>query len=114
MLLGRIEIPLALGTVGAFVSVHPAVRVALKLLRAGSARELSMVLASVGLAQNLAALRALGSVGIQTGHMAMQARSVAMSAGARGESIQKVAQALVRSGQVRVEKAKELLEKTAA
>jgi hydroxymethylglutaryl-CoA reductase len=70
----RIELPLALGIVGGVSRVHPAVRVALKLLRVASARELAMVFASVGLAQNFAAIRALGSVGIQKGHMALHGR----------------------------------------
>jgi hydroxymethylglutaryl-CoA reductase len=73
-LVGRIELPLALGIVGGPIRVHPGVQLALKLLRVASARELAMVFAAVGLAQNLAALRALGSVGIQKGHMALHAR----------------------------------------
>nr|MCU0701491.1 3-hydroxy-3-methylglutaryl-CoA reductase [Myxococcaceae bacterium] len=81
----------------------------LKLLRTTSARELSMVMASVGLAQNFAAVRALGSVGIQKGHMAMHARCVAVTAGARGHWIEQVTNALVTTGQVKVEKAKEIL-----
>jgi len=72
---GSIELPLAVGTVGGATRVHPGARVALKLLRVTSARELAAVFASVGLAQNFAALRALGSVGIQKGHMALHARS---------------------------------------
>jgi hydroxymethylglutaryl-CoA reductase len=74
---GRIELPLALGTVGGPIRVHPGVQVALKVLRVRSARELATVFASVGLAQNLAAIRALASVGIQKGHMALHARCVA-------------------------------------
>ncbi len=73
-LVGRIELPLALGTVGRRLRAHPGVALALRLLHATSARELAMVLAAVGLAQNLAAIRALGSVGIQKGHMALHAR----------------------------------------
>jgi len=68
-----------------------------------------MVMASVGLAQNFAAVRALGSVGIQKGHMAMHARCVAVTAGARGPWIEQVANGLVKAGQVKVEKAKEIL-----
>jgi len=74
-LVGRLEMPLALGTVGGPIQVHPAVRLAHKLMQVGSARELAMVFAAVGLAQNLAALKALGSVGIQRGHMALHARA---------------------------------------
>jgi len=77
---GSIELPLAVGTVGGATRVHPGARVALKLLRVTSARELAAVFASVGLAQNFAALRALGSVGIQKGHMALHARSTPRTA----------------------------------
>ncbi len=108
-LVGRIELPLALGTVGGPIKIHPQVQAALKLLRTTSARELAMVMASVGLAQNFAAVRALGSVGIQKGHMAMHARCVAVTAGARGPWIEQVANGLVKAGQVKVEKAKEIL-----
>jgi hydroxymethylglutaryl-CoA reductase len=108
-LVGRIELPLALGTVGGPIKVHPQVQAALKLLRTQSARELGMVMAAVGLAQNFAAVRALGSVGIQKGHMAMHARCVAVTAGARGDWVEKVANLLVKAGQVKVEKAREIL-----
>jgi len=100
---------MAIGTVGGPIRVHPGVQAALKLLRVESARELAGVIASVGLAQNLAAVRALGSVGIQRGHMALHARSVAVTAGARGDWVEKIAAMLVESGQVKVEKARELL-----
>jgi hydroxymethylglutaryl-CoA reductase len=108
-LVGRIELPLALGTVGGSIKIHPQVQAALKLLRVQSARELSMVMAAAGLAQNFAAVRALGSVGIQKGHMALHARSVAVTAGAKGLWVEKVALALVKLGQVKVEKAREIL-----
>lgn len=108
-LVGRIELPLALGTVGGPIKIHPGVQAALKVLRTTSARELSMVMASVGLAQNLAALRALGSVGIQQGHMALHARCVAVTAGARGDWVEKIANLLVTAGHVKVDKAREIL-----
>ncbi len=108
-LVGRIELPLALGTVGGPIKVHSAVQAAMKVLRVSSARELSMVMAAVGLSQNFAAVRALGSVGIQRGHMALHARCVAVTAGARGLLVEKVANALVSAGQVKVEKAREIL-----
>jgi hydroxymethylglutaryl-CoA reductase len=88
-LIGRIELPLALGTVGGPLRVHPGVQVALKLLRVESARELAMVFAAVGLAQNFAAIRALGSVGIQKGHMALHARWLAASTGGRGGRVRR-------------------------
>ena len=110
-LVGRIEIPLALGTVGGPIRAHPTVQLSLKLMRITSARELSMVIAAVGLAQNFAALRALGSIGIQRGHMALHARSVAVTAGARGLHVEKVANLLVQAGvsHVKVERAREIL-----
>ncbi|KFE67251.1 hydroxymethylglutaryl-CoA reductase, degradative [Hyalangium minutum] len=113
-LVGRIELPLALGTVGGPIKVHPGVQVALKLMRVSSARELSMVFAAVGLAQNFAALRALGSVGIQKGHMALHARCVAVTAGARGDLVERIANELVRVGHVKVEKAREIIAALAA
>jgi hydroxymethylglutaryl-CoA reductase len=88
-LVGRLELPLAVGTEGGASRVHPGVRAALRLLRVGSARELATVLAAVGLAQNFAALRALGSVGIQQGHMALHARCAAASAGARRSKVRR-------------------------
>ncbi len=106
---GRIELPLALGLVGGPIKIHPQVQAALKMLRVSSARELSMVMAAVGLAQNFAAVRALGSVGIQKGHMALHARCVAVTAGARGHWVEKVADALVTAGHVKVDKAREIL-----
>ena len=109
-LVGRIELPLALGTVGGPIKVHPGVQLALKLMRnPGATRELAQVFAAVGLAQNFAALRALGSVGIQKGHMALHARCVAVTAGARGDWVEKIANLLVEHGHVKVEKARELI-----
>ncbi|RYZ42506.1 MAG: hydroxymethylglutaryl-CoA reductase, degradative [Myxococcaceae bacterium] len=109
VLWGELELPLALGTVGGPLKVHPGVQVALRVLGSPKARELACVFAAVGLAQNLAALRALGSVGIQKGHMALHARSVAVSAGARPEAVEALAALLVTEGEVRVERAQEFL-----
>ncbi|WNG23580.1 hydroxymethylglutaryl-CoA reductase, degradative [Cystobacter fuscus] len=108
-LVGRIEIPMALGLVGGPIKVHPGVQVNMKLLRVESARELSRVFAAVGLAQNFAAVRVLGSVGIQKGHMALHARCVAVTAGARGDWVEKIAELLVNAGHVKVEKAREII-----
>ena len=83
-LVGSIELPLAVGTVGGATRVHPQAQVALKILGVSGARELAQVMAAVGLAQNLAALRALAMEGIQRGHMELHARQVAMAAGASG------------------------------
>ena len=106
---GRIELPLAVGTVGGATRTHPTARVALKILDVGSARELAEVMAAVGLAQNLAALRALATEGIQRGHMALHARQVAIAAGARPDQVERVAAQLVREGRIRAERAAELL-----
>ena len=110
-LVGRIELPLAVGTVGGPIKVHPAVKLVHKILGATGAKDLAKVMAAVGLAQNLAALRALGSVGIQKGHMALHARCVAVEAGARGEQVERLADLLVKAGagHVKVERARELL-----
>ncbi len=75
-LLGLIEVPLAVGTVGERIRINPRARLSLRLLGVRGARELAMVMASVGLAQNFAALRAMASEGIQRGHMALHRRSV--------------------------------------
>ena len=109
-LLGSIEIPMAVGLVGGATKVHPVARASVKILGVETATELGHVIASVGLAQNLAALRALASEGIQKGHMALHARNVAATAGARGEQVDIVAERLVKEKNVKVERAKEILE----
>lgn len=133
-LYGRLEMPLAVGTVGGATRSHPSARIALKILgldviaeegprsdgecaggdagrdsRRRGARRLSEIVAAVGLAQNLAALRALATTGIQKGHMRLHARQVAVAAGAEGEAVEQVAGQLVAEGRIRVERAKELL-----
>ncbi|MGV9170117.1 MAG: hydroxymethylglutaryl-CoA reductase, degradative, partial [Promethearchaeia archaeon] len=109
-LIGSIELPLALGLVGGATKVHPVARTCVDILGVESARELAEVIASVGLAQNLAALRALASEGIQEGHMALHARNVAATAGATGEEIQKVADILVEEDKINTERATEILQ----
>jgi hydroxymethylglutaryl-CoA reductase len=108
-LVGTLELPLAVGIVGGATKTHPAARVALKVLAVTSARELAEVIVSVGLAQNLAALRALATEGIQRGHMELHARSVAMAAGAAGELVERVAGRMVDEGTIRLDKAEELV-----
>jgi len=108
-LVGRIELPLAVGTVGATVEGNPRARLALKLLGARSANRLIEILAAVGLAQNFAAVRALATEGIQRGHMAQHARAVAAAAGARPEEVEAVATALIAGGEIKVERARRLL-----
>jgi hydroxymethylglutaryl-CoA reductase len=109
-LLGRIELPMAVGTIGGATAVHPMARICLKILGVKTARELGEVMAAVGLAQNLAALRAMVTEGIQRGHMKLHARNIAVMAGAQGEFIDKVAERLIRERKVRVDRAKEILE----
>ncbi|HEX7665746.1 MAG TPA: hydroxymethylglutaryl-CoA reductase, degradative, partial [Polyangiaceae bacterium] len=108
-LLGRMQLPLSLGTVGGTLRVHPAARLALKLVDVKSASELAMVAASVGLASNLAAVRALGTEGIQRGHMALHARSVALAAGAQGHEVERVALMIVEARDITLEGAKRAL-----
>jgi len=109
-LLGRIELPMAVGTIGGATAVHPMAKICLKILGVKTARELGEVMAAVGLAQNLAALRAMVTEGIQRGHMKLHARNIAVMAGAQGEFIDKVAERLIKERKVRVDRAKEILD----
>ncbi len=109
-LVGSIEMPMAVGTIGGATKVHPLARVALKILGVKSARELGEVLAAVGLAQNLGALRALSSEGIQRGHMSLHARNIAIMAGATGDLIDIVAERMVEERKIRMDRAKEIIE----
>lgn len=108
-LVGELELPMAIGTVGGSIRVHPMTKLALKILDVKDAKELAQVIVAVGLAQNLGALRALVTDGIQKGHMALHSRSVAISAGATGEMVEIIAKKLVESKDIRVSKAKQLL-----
>ncbi len=108
-LVGSLELPLALGIVGGGTQAHPTARTALKILDVGSGRELAEVAASVGLAQNLSALRALVSEGIQPGHMSLHARQVALAAGARSDQVEWLAERLVAEGEIKAERASEIL-----
>lgn len=108
-LVGRIELPLAVGIVGGATRVHPAAQVALRLLGVKTARELAEIMACVGLAQNFAAIRALAMEGIQHGHMALHARQIAVAAGAAGADVERVAAQLVAEKNVRLERARAIL-----
>jgi hydroxymethylglutaryl-CoA reductase len=108
-LTGELEMPMAVGIVGGATKVHPTARAALKLMDIHTARELAEVIVSVGLAQNLAALRALATEGIQRGHMGLHARQVAIAAGAEGELIERIAKRMVEENTVRIDLAEELL-----
>ncbi len=109
-LVGTLEMPMAVGVVGGATRVHPVARVALKILGVKTARELAEVMVAVGLAQNLAALRALATEGIQHGHMKLHARNIAMSVGATGELVDLVVQRMLEEGTVRMDRAKAILE----
>jgi len=108
-LFGQIVLPMAVGMVGGATKVHPTAKVAMKILGVQSAVELAYVIASVGLAQNLAAIKALSTVGIQRGHMRLHARQVAMAAGASDDQVQRIANQLVAEKRVNVGRAQELL-----
>jgi len=106
---GSLELPLAVGTVGGATRVHPGARLALKILGVETARELAEVMAAVGLAQNLAAIRALATTGIQAGHMRLHARQLAAAAGATGDLVDQLAQQMVAQGVIRLERAEHLV-----
>ncbi len=108
-LYGEITLPMAVGTVGGATKVHPSAKVVMKILGVESAQELAMVMACVGLAQNLAAIKALSSVGIQQGHMRLHARQIAVAAGADSSQVQRIANQLVADKQINVAHAQELL-----
>ncbi len=106
---GAIELPMAVGTVGGSTRVHPTVRVCRKILGVDRARDLAMVMAAVGLAQNMGALKALASEGIQRGHMSLHARQAALAAGAEGRLVEVVAARLIRRGEIKEAAAREVL-----
>jgi hydroxymethylglutaryl-CoA reductase len=106
---GRLEMPMAVGIVGGATRVHPTARACLRLMGVTTARQLAEVIVSVGLAQNLAALRALATEGIQRGHMGLHARQVAIAAGADGAQVEKLARQLVLEGTVRLDRAEAIL-----
>jgi hydroxymethylglutaryl-CoA reductase len=108
-LVGAIELPMAVSTVGPVVQSHPRVRLALRVLGVSGARELAGVMAAVGLASNLGAMRALATEGIQKGHMALHARAVSHAAGARGEEAEELRRRLLEAGEVKIDRARALL-----
>lgn len=109
-LVGTLELPIAVGLVGGAVKVHPVARLAIKILGVKTAQELAEIMAAVGLAQNFAALRALATEGIQKGHMKLHAKNIAIMAGAPPELADRIADIMVSEGNVRFDRAKELLE----
>jgi len=109
-LVGAIELPVAVGVVGGLTRVHPIAKIALKILGVKTAREFGEVLAAVGLAQNLGALRALAHEGIQRGHMRLHAKNFAMSAGATGDIVDMVVERMIAERKIRLDRAKELID----
>ena len=110
-LLGRIEIPVPVGIIGGATASNPTAKVCLKILGVKSARELGEVMACVGLANNLAAVRAIVAEGIQRGHMSLHARNIAIMAGVTGDLVDRVAEQMVKEKKIRVDRAKEILQK---
>jgi hydroxymethylglutaryl-CoA reductase len=107
---GTIELPLAVGIVGGATRVHPTAQLALEILGVESAQELAQVMAAVGLAQNLAAIRALATEGIQHGHMRMHARQLAIAAGASTELVPRIVQQMIAENNIRLERAQILVQ----
>ena len=108
-LVGTLEMPMAVGIIGGATKVHPAAQAMVKLMGVKTASELAEIIVSVGLAQNMAALRALATEGIQRGHMSLHARQVAVAAGATGDMIEKVAAQMVAEKVVRIDRAEDIL-----
>ena len=107
---GSLELPLAVGTVGGATRVHPLAKACLALMGVENSRELAQVIAAVGLAQNLAALRALASEGIQRGHMSLHARQIAIAAGAEGDQIDRIVAKMIAQGTIHIKHARELVD----
>lgn len=108
-LVGTIEMPMAVGLVGGATKVHPQAQVAVSILGVESADELGEVYAALGLAQNLSAIRALATEGIQRGHMSLHAKNLATQAGAKGDQIEKVVKEMIAAKKINLEYAKEVL-----
>jgi len=109
-LVGSLEMPMAVGLVGGAVKTHPIARIALKILGVKTADELGEIMGAVGLIQNLAALKALATEGIQRGHMKLHARNIAIMAGATPDIVDLAVEKMVQEGKVRFDRAKEIVE----
>ncbi|EDN9714623.1 TPA: hydroxymethylglutaryl-CoA reductase, degradative [Listeria monocytogenes] len=110
-LVGELTLPMPVAFVGGSIGIHPIATLSKKIARVESAKELAMLVCAVGLTQNLSALKALVTEGIQRGHMSLQAKSLAMTAGAEADEIEKVATFLQESKQLNVVAAKEFITK---
>jgi hydroxymethylglutaryl-CoA reductase len=109
-LVGEIEIPMAVGTVGGITNTHPIVKSCLKLLNVSGSKELATIIAASGLAQNFSAIRALSDEGIQKGHMKLHSKNIAIIAGATNEQIELVSKKMIEESNVSVSRAREILE----
>ncbi len=109
-LVGEIELPVAVGLVGGAIKTSPVAKIGAKILGIKTANELAEVMAAVGLAQNLAAIRVLATEGLQRGHMRLHAKNIAVMAGAKGQEIDLVAAKIAEEKNIRVDRAKEVLE----
>lgn len=110
-LVGSIEMPMAVGLVGGATKIHPAAKTAVKILGIDTAAELGQIIAAAGLANNMAAMKALATEGIQRGHMSLHARNLANTVGAKGEILETIVKQMVREKKVRLEYAQELFDK---
>ena len=110
-LIGKMIVPVAVGIIGATIQAHPTAKISLKILKVKSSQELAQVIAAVGLVQNLGALRALVSEGIQRGHMKLHAKNIAMAIGAKGRVFEKIAKQMIKEKIIDFKRAKEILEK---
>lgn len=108
-LIGKIELPMSVGIVGGIVNIHPMIKVCTKILRIKSSKELACIIGAVGLAQNLSAIHALASQGIQKGHMKLHAKNIAASAGVTPDKINEVTKRMIKEGNISVHRAKEIL-----
>ena len=108
-LVGELEIPMAIGIIGGAGNIHPKAILCKKILGIKTAKELAEIAASLGLAQNFAAVFALSTVGIQKGHMSLHAKNIAVMAGAKGDEIDKVAEKMVKEGKIKLDRAEEIL-----
>jgi len=108
-LVGELELPMAIGIIGGAGNIHPKARLCKKILGIKTAQELAEVVASLGLAQNFAAVFALSTVGIQKGHMSLHAKNIAAMAGAKGEQIEKISNQMIKEGKIKLDRAEEIL-----
>ena len=108
-LVGELELPMAIGIIGGAGNIHPKAKLCKKILGIKTAKELGDIVASVGLAQNFAAVFALSTVGIQKGHMSLHAKNIAVMAGASGDQIEKVANQMIKEGKIKLDRAEEII-----